>query len=480
MALKQVLLCRKIAEKQSELAQLDAEAEELRTRREQLQLRNAEAEAALDEVTEETSEEDVASVEALAEELIEEDDALKADETENESKRKALQEQIDELQGELDELNSRAKAKAEPAKMTSVVVTERKDVYKTMETRRIFGMNYQEREAFFARDDMKAFVDKLRAIALNERDVTGAEVLIPEVLLGVLRENLPTYSKLMKHVNTRNIPGNARLVVSGGASEAVWTEQCAKINPADMELNVAEIDGYKVAAYIPVCNAVLQDAKDPVNVGTEITTGLLQGIGKAVDKAILYGTDVKMPMGILTRLAQTAAPSGTIPNQRPWKNLTGNITTIGGDLTGVELFAALVGALGKASDAYGDGGKFWAMSDQTKASLMASAITFTANGSLVSGIANEMPVVGGTIETIGWMPAGVIIGGYGAGYMMGERAGATVSASEHVHFLDDETVFKGVARYDGEPVIGEAFAAVGLGAAPKASDVTFAPDTVNG
>ena len=64
--------------------------------------------------------------------------------------------------------------------------------------------------------------------------------------------------------------------------------------------------------------------------------------------------------------------------------------------------------------------------------------------------------------------------------MLGERAGAQFAQSEHVFFIQDQTAFKGTARYDGQPVIAEAFVAIGLEATtPAASSVAFAPDEAN-
>lgn len=53
-----------------------------------------------------------------------------------------------------------------------------------------------------------------------------------------------------------------------------------------------------------------------------------------------------------------------------------------------------------------------------------------------------------------------------------------MAQSEHVRFIDDQTVFKATARYDGRPVFGEAFVAIGIGAAPVMT-ATFAPDKAN-
>ena len=48
-------------------------------------------------------------------------------------------------------------------------------------------------------------------------------------------------------------------------------------------------------------------------------------------------------------------------------------------------------------------------------------------------------------------------------YLLVERAGTELATSEHTRFLEDQTVFKGTARYDGKPVIAEAFALTNIG-----------------
>ena len=69
-------------------------------------------------------------------------------------------------------------------------------------------------------------------------------------------------------------------------------------------------------------------------------------------------------------------------------------------------------------------------------------------------------------------------------YLLAEREGTALDQSEHVQFIQDNTVFRGTARYDGRPVFGEAFVAINisqadLAAAPTAGAVTFATDSAN-
>ena len=64
----------------------------------------------------------------------------------------------------------------------------------------------------------------------EKRAVTGGELLIPTVVLDIVRERVEEASKLLKHVRLRSVPGKARQTVAGVIPEAVWTEQCAKLN----------------------------------------------------------------------------------------------------------------------------------------------------------------------------------------------------------------------------------------------------------
>ena len=103
-----------------------------------------------------------------------------------------------------------------------------------------------------------------------------------------------------------------------------------------------------------------------------------------------------------------------------------------------------------------------------------------AGGAIVSMLEGTMPVVGGDLVVFGdeIMPDNTIIGGYGDLYLLAERAGTSIGYSDLPLFIQDQTVVKGTARYDGTPVIPEGFVVIGLGAAP-ATSVEFAPDMAN-
>ena len=348
-----------------------------------------------------------------------------------------------------------------------------------METRKFYGMSNQERDMFFAREDVKNYLDEIRTCMREKRALNNVGLTVPEVMLGLIKENITEYSKLYKHVSVKSISGEGRQIVMGTVPEAVWTDCCANLNELDLTFNDVEVNCWKVGGYFAVCNANLEDSD--IDLASEIISALGQAIGLALDKAILYGTGTRMPLGVVTRLAQTAQPADYPATARPWADLhTSNLIKIDGSgLTGAGLIAAIVEAFGAAKGKYSTGDKVFVMNEATYTKLTAKAVSVDANGAIVTGVFDKMPVIGGTIEVLDFVPDDVIIGGYADLYLLAERAGNKFASSEHVRFLADQTVFKGTARYDGQPSIAEGFVAIGINNVAPTADMTFAPDNAN-
>lgn len=459
MALKAIMLRRSIEKKTNELAAL-------RERDGEFERREAELETAINEAE---TEEDEAAVSEEIEKFESEKEA-------HEGEKKRLQEEIEGLEAELKETES--KTPGEPESRTG-----REGSRRTMERRNFFGMNMQEREAFLADNDVKAFLSRVREIGsaapVNKRAVTGADLTIPTAVLELIRQNIMDYSKLVRRVRLRTVSGKARQTVMGTIPEAVWTEMCAKLNEIDFGFTQTEVDGYKVGGVIYICKATLEDSD--LDLAAEIIDAMGIAIGIALDKAILYGLGTKMPLGIVTRLAQESAPSDYPATARPWQDLhTSNMITIQSNSTGLEFFKEIVLAGGKASNKYARGTKFWAMNDTTYTKIKVEAMNFNSAGAIVSVRDGMMPVAGGDIVVLSddIIPDNNIVAGYGELYLLAERAGSEFARSDEYRFAEDQVAFKGTARYDGEPVIAEGFIAIGLGAAPQTS-MAFAGDTAN-
>lgn len=492
MALKQLMLSRKIAAKRSELEKLDAKKAELDEQRSALADREAELEAAVNEITEETPEEERAEVDTMVNELEAQITDCETAQAENEEASVNLRNEIAEMETELDELNNKVNNPApvnnneqrsnDPVEIAEEIREERKGKPMKMTIRKML-QNAQERAQIFAREDVKAYMSEVRSAIREKRGLTNAGLLIPDVFLGVLRENIMNYSKLLRHVNLQRIGGNGNLVVQGTAPEGVWTECCANLNELALDFANVEVGCFKVGGYFSVCNALLEDAD--IDLAATLLDAIAQAIGLALDKAILYGRNgddaQKMPMGIVTRLVQTSKPAGYPATARPWVDLhTSNVKAIDNAVTGLSLFQGLTIDAGAAKGKYARGEKVWVMNETTYTALKAEAMSVNAAGAIVTGMEGTMPVIGGVVEVLDFVPDNIIIGGYFDLYLLAERAGNQFATSEHVKFLEDKTVMKGTARYDGAPAIAEGFVAIGIkGATVAANAVSFQPDDAN-
>ena len=428
-------------------------------------VRESELEAAISEAT---NDEEI----KLVEEAI---DNLENDKKGVKEEKEGLQKRLDEIDAEIKEIEEK-----EPSTKDDEKDPERKS-NQIIEIRGGENMKLNTREARIAeltkREDVKEFLGKLRDMKLEERKVKGAELGIPSVMLGVIRDEINRYSKLINKVNKKPTRGQGRMLIAGNIPEGVWTEACGTLNELELKFFMTEVDGFKVGGFIPVCNATLEDTD--IELANEIIDALGQAIGLAVDKAILYGTGKKMPTGIVTRLNQTQKPDGWSEKDVPWVDLhtTNVITWDGSAKSGVEFFSELILKLGVAKSKGLVSGKFFAMSENTATEILAKALSFNAAGAMVSSAQGTMPVIGGELITLDFIPDGDIIGGYEKGYLLSERADVKIESSTEVRFIQDQTVFKGTARYDGKPIVGEAFVHMNIKNTAPTKTVDFAPDS---
>lgn len=349
-------------------------------------------------------------------------------------------------------------------------------------SRRAFDTLPEEmRTSIVQRDEVKDFLAQLRSMKGTNRAITGAELTIPVVFLDLIAENMFRYSKLLNRVRIRYVNGQARQTIAGTVPEAVWTEMCAAINELNFVFNQVTLDGYKVAGYVPICNSLLDD--NDIDLAGWIVEMLSESIGYAMDKAILYGkgSASRMPLGIVTRLAQTAAPSDYPANAPAWVDLhTSNILQIGGEgVTGAEFWAELMQATGATYTRYSRGNMFWAMNSKTYATLRSKVITFTATGDIAANIFGVLPIITGDVDILEFMPDGDIVGGYGDLYLLAMRSGLMIESSYEVQFLQDNTVFRAKQRADGQPIIPGAFVAININNTAVTTTMDFAADTAN-
>lgn len=471
MALKQIMLSRKIEQKKEELRSLVEKDSAFQTREAELEQAIAEA------VTEEEQK-------AVEEEV----DAFDSEKKAHEEAKDALKNEISGLEEELAAYEVDPPAPERHDNKEKKVRTSRMKVDVNIRSlpmgKRAFdALPMETRESIIQREDVKDFLTKLRSMKGNSRAIQGGELEIPVVFLDLISENMYRYSKLLRRVRVRTVPGQARQTIAGTVPEAIWTEMCGAINELTFQFNQVTLDGFKVAGYVPVCNSLLEDTVSNLDLASWIIEMLSEAIGLAEDKAILYGKGAAshMPLGIVTRLAQDSAPDGYPANAPAWQDLSDtNIIKINStSLTGAEFWSQLVLAAGNTFTKYSRGEMFWAMNSKTYAQLRSKLITFTATGDIVANLYGALPIVTGDVDILEFMPDGDIVGGYGNLYLWADRASMQIESSEHVQFIQDNTVFRGKARADGMPIIPGAFVAININNVAVTTAMDFAADTAN-
>ena len=468
--LKVLMLRRSLDAKKAELAELERKDAEFQTR-------EAELEQAINEVEPGNTEQE----EAVNAEI----EKFDGEKTAHEEAKQTLSADIEGLEAEIEEIERSAPKPPAVKAEAKIVRGDEKveiNIRSLPKTRRAFdALSAEQRNAIVAQDDVKSFLGQLRSMRGQNRAITGAELTIPVVFLDLISENMFRYSKLLNRVRVRYVDGQARQTIAGTVPEAVWTEMCGAINELNFVFNQVTLDGYKVAGYVPVCNSLLDD--NDINLASWIVEMLSESIGLAMDKAILYGkgSASRMPLGIVTRLAQTTQPTDYPANAPAWVDLhESNILEIGGaDSTGAAFWSELMTATGATYTRYNRGTMFWAMNSKTYAALKSKLITFTATGDIVANLFGSLPIVTGDIDVLEFIPDGDIIGGYGDLYLLAMRSGLMIESSYEVQFLQDNTVFRAKQRADGMPIIPGAFVAININNTAVTTAMDFAADTAN-
>lgn len=478
MALMQTVLNYRRREKTAILNALREKANELKNRSDDLKKRETDLENDINAMPADADQETKTAVEQAVEELTAQMADLEQEVADNAAEIASVEADVERIDDEIEAIQVTPPAPDPAPTETNNRNNERS--YTHMRVRAFERMNVQERTALVQRDEVKTFISRARDIIT--RGIQNVEITIPQIVLPMIREEVERESKMLRYVNHMTVPGEGRMPIMGEIPEAIWTEQCAKLNELDLSMYLTTFSAYKVGAFYGVCRYVVEDSDE--NILDLLMYALAVGIARAVDKAILFGTGKNMPVGIVTRLIQTADP-GTGDQYSPaWVDLSAsNVVSISAsDSKDKKLIQMIAGAFGKVNHKTGTSMKFFAMNEATHMKLMTETISYTSSGALVSAVDSKMPVLGGDIVIVEEIPDNIIVAGYGVNYAMLERGSMSFATSDQVRWIEEQILVKATARYDGKPVNPAAFIAIGIdGAVPAtaAATVTFAPDRAN-
>lgn len=433
--------------------------------RAELEKREAEIVKAIEEAN---TDEERSAVEDAADLFDSDKQAFENDVAETDKQISDIENEVSEMEQELSQIEDEQNRTVPPPPEKPVddeapkKTTKKSGGKRTMfKTRAIRQMSVVEREALIAREDTQAFLKQIRSLIAEKRGLSGGEYTISETIMGLINEDVIEYSKLYKHCRVTRLSGKGREIVMGTAPEAFWEEACDPIYELAASMTQVEVDQFKVAGYIPLCNALLEDSD--IDLLDEVMSLILQSIGFALDKAIIYGTGVKMPTGVVTAIDDDDAIK-----------LTNEVKIGTSDSVGIKLFQALLAAVAETENRYARGELTWVMNGKTYRRLQSESLSINAAGLLVSAVNGTFPVLGGAMEVLTFMPDKNIVVGYFELYVLAERKGMTIDQSEHVKFIQDQTVIRGRARYDGKPAIVKAFAVIAFDNTDPTTSVDFA------
>ena len=118
-----------------------------------------------------------------------------------------------------------------------------------------------------------------------------------------------------------------------------------------------------------------------------------------------------MPVGIATRLAAAEQPAWWGTNQGTFTALatTNVIKSNSSAKNGEEFYADLITALGAADPKYSNGTPVWVCNHKTHVALQCKALAFDGAAALTAGVTSEMPIIGGKIVELDFVPDNEII-----------------------------------------------------------------------
>lgn len=267
MALRQLMINKQMLSLRKELEGVENMENGFTARREALKLRSDEAEKAINELNQESTEEERGAVEATIAEIDSDAATLDDEIAQAEEKRNSIKAQIEALQNELDEINARAETPA----------TEKRE-------RMTNNMTTEERAMKFAETKKTSIeTEELRSVL-----VSGGTLATPTGVSGINDKVGSMASTILDMVSVVNCVGMGSNKVAYIASDAAYAADQTEGNPA--------ADKEPVFGYVTIqptsiaCKAqISKQAKkqSPLQYEAKVTAQALLSLRKAAVKKIV-------------------------------------------------------------------------------------------------------------------------------------------------------------------------------------------------
>lgn len=299
---------------------------------------------------------------------------------------------------------------------------------------------------------------------------SGTEKLMPPTIFERVFEDLRQNHPLLSEIDFVNTTATTEWIMRNGDVEAAWwgALTAAIQKELSMTFKKESTELYKLSAYVPVAKSMLD--LGPEWLDRFVRQMLYESIAIALEQAIVAGTGVNQPIGMIKDLSVPVPQTGYV--DKTAKPLA--------DLSPATLGEEVMAPLTK-------GGKravpqaLLVVNPLDYWEKIFPATTFmTSGGTFVSGV---LPIPAKVVQSVA-VTKGKMVAGLARDYFMGIGSTQKIEYSDHYKFLEDERTYIVKQYANGKPVDNDSFLVFDITdldiTPPKAVYVTNAADFPGG
>ncbi|AXY07443.1 phage major capsid protein [Bacillus thuringiensis LM1212] len=296
---------------------------------------------------------------------------------------------------------------------------------------------------------------------IANKGFAGTETLVPATVFERVFEYLRVNHALLNHIQFVNTTGVTQWVVKKGyVQSAWWGKLCEEIKELlDDGFEVIATNLYKLSAYVPICNAMLD--LGPIWLDRYVREILAESMAIALEEAIVNGTGKDQPIGMMKDL-KAAVTDGV------YSDKTATLLT---DLTPESLGEKVMAPLTNGGRRAVSNALIIVNPLDYWEKIFPSTTFLTQNGVYVSGV---LPIPA-TIEQSLAVPKGKMVAGIASDYFMGVGSTQKMESSKEYRFLEDETVYLSKQYANGRPKDNDSFLVFDISALKAGDKGTTTP-----
>lgn len=284
-----------------------------------------------------------------------------------------------------------------------------------------------------------AWLNRLRGVALNDAEMramstaeNSAGAAVPTTTANMIQERLEQTSALYARISKSSIPGAFTMPVESASTSAAWHAENAAITGTDPGIVSVAFGGFELVKLVTVSKAA---QKMTINAFEQfIVSQIVRKMAIAIEAAIISGTGVNQPTGILNGVTFTA-------------NVNKVTYTKGSTMT----YDSIMDTLSLLGSAYHQGA-IWVCSTKTKYTQLRKIKDGEGRPMFTDGM-----IDGKSVIPDDQVPDGKLLLMAPAYYHMNAQQEIGIDFSDQAGFRNAQVDYRGYAVMDGKPTLAEAF-----------------------